>query len=67
MPTPSGTDANQFKDAIHFKLLDIFKSLLQRVYWNYMVVIAWAIITIYCPISNLIIAFEMIIRNSSKH
>ena len=31
------------------------EATLQRVYWNCMVVIAWAITTVYCPISNLIV------------
>jgi len=32
------------------------EAILQRVYWNCMVVITLAIATIYCSISNLIIA-----------
>jgi len=34
------------------------EAMLQRIYWNYMVVIALVVATIYCPICNLIIAFD---------
>ena len=42
-----------------YSILYLSEAILQRVYWNCMVVIAQAITTIYCSISNyLIIAFD---------
>ena len=45
------------------------EAILQRDYWNCMVVITQAITTIYSSISNLVIAFDkkVLIRNNSKY
>ena len=63
----------QYVDSNAKTLIDVFlgpsEAILQRVYWNCMVIITQAISTRYCSISNLIITFdkEVLIRNNSKH